>query len=427
MVELNEKKALIAILVAALVFRLVLSQAAPIWGGPDEPSHYNFIVQLEGEKALTELTQEDVAGTLNYVSIYQPPLYYLANSFLYSPIKGLPVSDIIHLLRLFNVLAGTAGVFLVYKILKLVSGNKGTILLTTAIVALLPTHIVVSSTVNNAPLDWLFVLLSAYFFVLALRKGFGIKQVFLAQLFFGLAVITKFLPLSLLPLVLLFDAWFFRESAEKAVKKLAACIVPFLIFGPILLRNFLIYGSFIVQPAKSISGLSLELFVYDLTRTFAGVWVQEYGVAFIPNYRIWFFALFGLITLFSALGIAFLAWQRRQRLLKMTENALSFKKTELEKREISLVFLGVAFLLSFASFTYLNTSWFFPDARLFFETIAFAMLFLVIGQKGFWKAVSMPKGASYSLSLLLICLLYFDLVLLINHYTVLPQVPWPIP
>ncbi|MBI4044666.1 MAG: glycosyltransferase family 39 protein [Candidatus Diapherotrites archaeon] len=406
-----------------VAFRLVLSQITPIWVGPDEPAHFTFIKHLSETWQLTELKPTaEVLNTTWYSTIQQPPFFYALLVPFYRGISSLSVDSLVHILRLLSVLIGAVHVFLVYKLAKEITTREDFALLSAAFVSFLPTHIVVSSVINNGPLVWVFVTASALFMVYSIKNNYNFMQACLGALFFGLSVFTKYTALSLLISFLIFWICFFKKSQSSIGKKFFLLVFPFFIFGPIFLRNFFVYGAFIPTQEVSITKLDISWLVYYIIHLFPGYWVQEYGTAYIPDIRYFFFAVFGVFSLVSLVGLIFFLLKRKTKLLELVRSSKFFDN----KKAVYYSIILSGLFLNFAGLTWLNTKWLFPDARLMFETLSFFALLFVLGTFHFWSGLGKQKLFKPSLYILLACLLFFDLILLVNHNSVLPKVPWPL-
>ncbi len=151
----------------------------------------------------------------------------------------------------------------------------------------------------------------------------------------------------------------------------------------------------------------MGIITYFIPRVFAGFWLQEYGTAFIPGYRVIIFALLGVVSLAALAGIVkgargFAAWASEKRLT-----------------------VGIALLAIVANvlfFVYQNMFYFEPDARLLYPSVSLIAIGFMYGL----KQLAGKKGiiATY-VFFTLIC--FLDLLLIVNHNTVLPEVPWLLP
>jgi hypothetical protein len=155
---------LVLIAAAYLVVAALFAVYTPAWQAPDEPAHYNYVVQvaengccpviemgdwnlpyqseLTGRRFAPELLGE--LDTLQYED-HQPPLYYLLASVVFKLAGGSLTG-----LRLFSALIGLGVVLCAYGIGKAMYPERPWIALgAAAFVAFLPQHVAIMAAVNN--------------------------------------------------------------------------------------------------------------------------------------------------------------------------------------------------------------------------------------------------------------------------------------
>ena len=424
-----EKKILLTILLIAFAFRLVGSLIFPIWAGPDEPSHFAYIQFLAKEGYVPALPIEVLDGGRNalYETVQQPPLFYAIAAPFFLLFEGLGTNFLVHAMRFLVVIAGTICVYSIYLLAKELTGKENFSLIAAAFIALLPTHIVVSAVINNGPLAWLLVSASALYMVKAIKNGFNFPDCIIAGLLLGLGVWTKITSLSLAVGFLFFFLLVFKKSKMAALKKAVVIALPLLIAVPYFARNIIVYGSLIPAQPEMISKLTLDWAIYFVVHFFPGIWLQEYGAAEIPGYRVIFFALFGLFFLVSLAGISLAVAAKRKQLSSFFGRKLLEKKhlDDFEKKISGAAVLLLGLLANFAGLVYLNMKWLFVDARLMFETIGFGAIFFVWGLQHFSGKTN--RRLFYALVFLLfLSMIWLDIILIINANKVLPKVPWPV-
>ena len=118
-IEKKELKILALILILGLGLRLTGSLLFPIWGGPEEGSHFFYVEYIGQNNTLpaVKLTYETLTSIYNE-SIHQPPLFYMAIAPFYKLVSGFEKETIMHFLRLIPVLLGTVCIVLTYLIAK---------------------------------------------------------------------------------------------------------------------------------------------------------------------------------------------------------------------------------------------------------------------------------------------------------------------
>lgn len=265
---------------------------------PDEAAHVVFVrnvasFHLPTHDNPTPYTDLKVANGYEW---HQPPLYYvLAAPFLLLGEQGP---------RWLSVLCGLASLVLIYRAARLLfPGELVTPSLAVGIAALTPTHIAITSTVNNDALLELCFSLSLFLLIGALQKGFDRRTALLFGAALGAAFLTKMTGLLLLPIFGFALYLMARAGAER--KELLrnaglAVGVALLVSGWWFARNQMLYG----QP------LPLRLFSEEFHHTMqastmadaVGGWGAYYFQAALMTFRS-FWAVFGITPHDASLGI----------------------------------------------------------------------------------------------------------------------------
>ncbi len=418
--EKNKFLVLAIIILFSLFFRVTLSQLAPLGSGPDESGHFNYIRYFEANWTTPILEPPSVRGTVWYTIMQQPPLYHGMNALIFGLVKNSPVADAVHLLRSINAIFAVMSILLTHLIVREMTNNKFIIYGATLVVAFLPTHVVVSAVLNNGPLMWFFVLTSFYFMILSIKHNFPTRFVIFAGIFFGAAVVAKFTATTMGIAYLFFAYLFLKNSKLSLFKKLLILAIPFLTFSPLYLKNLILYKSLLAYiPATNLgyTGLSgFELLKTYILQIFAGIWLQEYGTATIPDYRIIYFLFLGVMALISAVGLILVA--------RKNMRAVNIQSMLTDYSIPALLILFVFF--DFAIFAYMLTFWYFPDSRFVFQSIAFSMIFFVVGLNEFCRRIGMDYLFKILILLIIVSLIIMDFTLIFNYNAKLPFVPWPV-
>jgi len=409
-IENREMKLLLLILILGLGLRMFGSAVFPLWSGPDEPAHYFFIQYIgeNGELPQIKLTTETLRSVYNE-SIHQPPLYYMVMSIPYKLVAGQSESFIIHFLRLFSVFLGTATIWLTYLIAQRLGFSERTRLASAGFVAFLPTHVIVSSVVNNSPLSWVFCLAAIY----TLIKVFEDKRardMVTAGVLMAAIVLTKYTGLSVAIVFAAACLVFLFKGRGNFVKRLAICAIP-LISMPIILRNLALSGSIMPNHLTEAIQVNLKWFNYYVTHLFPSVWLQEYGTAIIPDFRFAFFAFYAIVSLTALIGFAAL---------------LKGKEWNPDKKKLVAIVLIAPIVLNLVGVTYINLFGNYPDGKWLFETIGLAAIIFVLGQQQFMRLFKQERLAGYAIWFILLTMLFLDLFVLVFHNRILPAVPWPL-
>lgn len=233
---------------AKIVYELPLgtiSNEYGLSGFDDEPAHVNYVKYLLDNNKLPKLETKVIdpnAFETNEFEYHQPPLYYsiiylLSNLFLVTDLN-----EILILGRLFNVILSLLGLFLLFRILKVLKLPDVKILTALSIYLLLGSSVYQFTVFGNDALSWIFLWLLLFLILNGI-----IKNWFMIVIVITLSHYTK---LSILPFYLiLFVAFFFEIkkfglSKTTAFKLLAIILLPLLLSLPWYLRNYNVYGSF---------------------------------------------------------------------------------------------------------------------------------------------------------------------------------------
>jgi len=409
--EKKEWQVLLLILLLGFSLRATGSILFPLWSGPEELSHFFHIqfIAENGKLPAFPFNQQILTG-IEKETIYQPPLYYMAAAPFY--LLGAGQSDfiIVHLLRLLSVVFGTACIALTYLIAKKLSFSKTVCIASALFIALLPTNVVVSSTIDNSALSWVFCLAAIYYCIAAIQEK-KTKDMLLASLFFTLTIFTKFTAMGVaMPFAIAAFA-FILKGKGNIIKRIAACAIPIALIA-IPLRNFILYNSFMPVIKELPMQINLEWLAYFSTHLFAGIWLQEYGTATIPDYRIIFFGFFAIVSAIAFIG--FLA-------------LMLGKEWNGERKKAISAMIIFPILLNLGYIVYYNIFHVCPEARWLLATIGLAAILFMAGLAQFAKLIKQENKSNWLILLTLIVLLIFDFVLLWNYNSTLPPVPWTVP
>jgi 4-amino-4-deoxy-L-arabinose transferase-like glycosyltransferase len=213
---------------------------------PDEAAHVAYARSLAAGHLPTRAS---AARTPNGYEWHQPPLYYaLAARFL-------PLGE--RAARCASILCGLAGLLLIYRAARLLFPDDPVLaVLAAGVAALTPTHIAITSTVNNDAL--LEVCFSAALLILisAFLGGFTTWRACWLGLAIGAALLTKATGLLLLPVTLLAFVLLGRggESPKNILRGATwAGIIALSASGWWFVRNARLYGEFLPLRAFEAS------------------------------------------------------------------------------------------------------------------------------------------------------------------------------
>ena len=383
------------ILALYIMVASLFATQTPAWQAPDEPAHYNYVLQVASEgccpvieqgdwdsSTLSELTSNqfapDLLGVLPTIQYedHQPPLYYLLASLVFRLTDGSLIA-----LRLFSVLLGAITVTLTYFIGREVLPEQPQLALAgMAVVAFLPQHMAILASVNNDALAEVVIALTLYLSLRYLRDTH--VPVWWLGLAVGIGVITKTTTYFLLAIVVLVVVLRWRrDRTPNLIRVLIGLMIPMSIFALVwFLRNIQVYGfpdflglgahDLVVadQPrtADWIAELGIGAYLSQgLQTSFNSFWGQFGWMALPMEPRIYTFL--GGLMLVGTIGGVYRIWSQR---VSNAANAL--------QRERWLL-LWATLILAVAAFVYYNTEFVqFQGRYLFPGLIAFAFI-LVVG------------------------------------------------
>jgi len=186
------------------------------------------------------IQQSAANSEFSSINQYYRPLLELVNKLLYRIIHLNP-----HGFHFFNVLLHIANSFLVYSVIRIITGNRKSISLITAIFFLL--HPVQSEAVaciaGISNLVFAFLCLTSFYFYMVSISADGRKRKFLVYLFslllFSLALLAKEQSV-VLPVIIVAYELCFVASSEKIFKRFQYVAGFFIILaGYFILRNIL--------------------------------------------------------------------------------------------------------------------------------------------------------------------------------------------
>jgi hypothetical protein len=192
------------VLAAYAVLGGLFAVRTPAWQAPDEPAHYNYIAQVAAGTLLPVLAEGDwdnalleqlkserfappLLGALPSVQYedHQPPLYY----WLSAPVFALSGGNLTAL-RFMSLVWGGVTLAFTWRIARLVlPEQRRAAQAALALVAFLPQHLMIVSSVNNDALAGA-VMAALLYACLRYRQDEGVGAARLGLLL-GLAVLTK--------------------------------------------------------------------------------------------------------------------------------------------------------------------------------------------------------------------------------------------
>lgn len=161
---------LFVILALGAGLRILLALITPPLYAPDEAGHLLYVHEVAVHFSFPVQSRDGIwANASGANEFYQPPLYYLLAAGPYRLLLHAGVAAV-YGLRLLNVALGMAGVYLIYRIARMMFLEQRSVALTgAALVALLPTAAGESASVGNDPLAYLLDFLVTWLLLRTLR------------------------------------------------------------------------------------------------------------------------------------------------------------------------------------------------------------------------------------------------------------------
>ena len=236
----RNKKILIAIMALAGILRL--------WGlGSTElvfdESFYSFrsigwLDYLESSYQTTPvqwLNGVNMPWWLNLSFHDHPPLFFLVQKIFFNLF-----GDSLFVSRLPSAIFGILFVYLIYLTSKKLFKKEEVGLVSAFIVAISFAHVSLSRMAMMESVLFFFILLNIYYFLQLLENK---KYWWRFGLTFGLAMLTKYIAVFLIPTYLVY-LLIFRRDLFKNSKLYLALILAVIIFSPVIVYNIYSYKSF---------------------------------------------------------------------------------------------------------------------------------------------------------------------------------------
>jgi hypothetical protein len=231
--------------VAAAAFRVILALVTPPLYAPDEAGHLLYVHEIATRFSFPVQslngTWADHSGANEF---YQPPLYYLLAAPLYrllmrwgdAPVYGL---------RLLDVALSVAGVYVIYRIARVVFPERPAVQLCAAsVVALLPTFAGMGSGVNCDSLACLMIFTVTLLLLRRLSEArLSWKQALVIGGLTAAALYVKTSAIVLLPSIALWAVFLERRGCRCRGKAALAAGIAVVAIAPWwLFRNLAAYG-----------------------------------------------------------------------------------------------------------------------------------------------------------------------------------------
>lgn len=170
---------------------------------------------------------------------YHPPLFYVISAVIgrFSFNLGADYFQVIKILQFVSCLYGVATIWVIYLILKRLPLSDFARLLAFGTVCFLPRHIYASAMYSNDTMASLAVSLSVYLTIVAIDKRFSPLSLAALSVIAGLALLTKYTALIVLPAIAVAFGIAFLWGMFASRKKIAVSFLLTMIF-PLLILSW---------------------------------------------------------------------------------------------------------------------------------------------------------------------------------------------
>jgi len=234
---------LLGILIVHIVLCFIYWHYTDFGAPPDETGHNSYIHYMVSERSLPVY----FSSNNDTYECYQPPLYYALGLPFFMAGKLIGLSEPSVAVRLLSIILGALSVLLVYLTMKRIfPRDDGVAIGCAGFVALLPTHVMISSMVSND------IIMEVVFgLAILLMVGMQVGKLTWRQSTFlgialGLGILSKMTCLILFPIAVASYLLILRRTTETwtVVLKHAglALGIAFLVGGWWFVRNQLVYG-----------------------------------------------------------------------------------------------------------------------------------------------------------------------------------------
>ena len=240
---------------ALLISYLVLACLHAAWvptgqtgyqNAPDEAAHVSYVRTLTSGKLPTQ-GQADKDPVGQSYEWHQPPLYY-AWTAIFTPLGARGM-------RLASIILGFACLIVIYQAAMLLFPDSPfVVVVATGFAALLPTHIAITSTVNNDVLTELVFSTVLLLLLQCFLRGLTLWRAGCIGFILGAALLTKATAVLLIPIIVigLVLMYFAGEQAAKIIKGTGILVGwALLLSGWWFVRNEHLYGELL--PLKAFS------------------------------------------------------------------------------------------------------------------------------------------------------------------------------
>ncbi len=438
---------LLAIKGAVFVFLI------PLWQGPDEPTHIEYIMRLSQESHFDPHLKSDdriqkrirnsmQANNFDFIGAQMtdgnisplankkyPPFFYFINSYLVKLFKIEKFESQIYFMRFLSMIFGLGSVFFIYMIAKEIFGIDEMLysLAAVSFAGFLPQFSYMTATVNPHNLANLIITAIVLICILGINYGPRWHYCFLVMALMVAGWFTKETILIALPFIfIIFGLPFLKRLMGSKYQKIVKILSFFLLASFICLSFFnlfsndilnKIYGQ-ILNYLEMILGFMMIglqnpfLYFKETAILFVSFWLT-YGFMVYKMSIGWYFFLFG-ISVLSIIGLFYI-------LKEKIKDKNSVKKNEVKVVLFLIVLLlfnfGVIFYDEASKNFYLNsesiTTLFYAQGRYLFPSISAISCLFVLGIKGF--SARFTNNKDFPIKLIIVFMIFLNGVSVFNY------------
>ncbi len=375
------------ILVVHCALALIYWHFTPYGMPPDEGPHGLYVQSLVEQHKLPVF---DPADRGNYEA-HQPPLYYVLGAPFYMLGDAMGLDNPAEAVRLLSLILGALSILVVYQAVSAATVSESSLALAAAgFVALLPTHVMLSSSVSNDILSELIFGLGLLVSTNILVRGVSMPRTLAAGAIIGLGLLTKTTCLLIAPIIL--AAFLFIALRARPVHKLAflhfiiAALTALVIGGWWLVRNYALYGDPFAASQFALAFGHTAKPEYWLSRGFS---IGQYWLLVIAWTFCSFFGVFGHMKVFMPtwfyLALAVLTLVVKAGVVRLRAG---FVEGSTEVRRDVLALYTMLVVLVAASFVVFNTQYFQAQGRYLYPAILPFAVYWALGiRKAFPKSM----------------------------------------
>jgi len=317
--RLRARTLLTAVVGLGILCRLGYVFLTPVFYAPDEQSHFNYIKYLSENHAFP-IQGGPMGQSDNEWEYFQPPLYYLVLSPIYSLAQAMAdnLTATVFVLRLCSCVLWLVNLQLGWVLLNRLGVKDEFLRLgTLTLVCLLPTYAVVSSAINN---DNLMMTLGTAIACLMAGRTKSLKQSVVLGITLGLTLWVKQSAVIFFPaigLMFLLEGRRGTISWRAVIAQLGTVFgLAALIYSPWAFRNWHVYGTFTPEDLSAVAKTWPSLVdgmvsaAHNLVKTF-------WSVSGISNNIGYPFPLLGMC--FALVGIGGLIFSLKQNPLRIAQ------------------------------------------------------------------------------------------------------------